>query len=455
MINMNKYKCLSVVLLHLLLSAAVATAFDWGGSITNASEFRSVAEDSEEDAFFQSNSISLYLRTPLGARTDFIAEGAYTFTTERAVLLNLRSMHMTRTVEPESGPRQFGTRLGRFNIADPTGEVLNHPVDGIRLRFVYPILELDLTTGYTGFLFAPAANVSMSKLDQTDDEDDELLAPGRLLGKLSANLNEIVLGQSVALAILFQEDLRDPNDPELIEPGVDTADPTRGGLLDTQYAVLSIDGPLAGSFFYTVYGVANTGRTLSFVEDEDTETGQVYEYQPFLAGLFGLSLDYFLPQFLSSRVSLFGRLGTGDSDYSSYTEGNTAGEATMFTPITAAPAGAVLAVEPGNSAHIGVSYSARPFADSNNGWLERLQGELAGYSFFRTAGEGATSVSAVDSDSSESYLGSEIDFSLRARPYSDFGIGLTTGLFVANGDALVEGANETDFIVRIDASLSF
>lgn len=439
----------------LLFLSTAAFAFDWGGSISNSSEYRSQDDISDEDPFFQSNSLSLYLTTPIGERTDFAAEGAYTFTTERAFLLDLRRLHMTRTVEPESGPRQFATRLGRFTAADPTGQVLRHTVDGVRLGFIYPALELELTAGYTGLLFAPTASVSLSKLDQADDEDDDLLAPSRLVGEISATMSELFLGQTVAVALLFQEDLRDPDSEELIQPGVDTADPTRGGLLDTQYGVLSLNGPVATNLFYRLYGVANTGRTLSFVEDEESETGEVYEYKPFLAGLFGLRLDYFMPQILGSRASLFGRLGTGDTDYSSYAEGNSADKATQFTPITAAPAGAVFAVEPGNSAHIGVSYSVRPFTAASSGWLQRLQGELSGYSFFRTAGEGVTSVSAIDSGSSESYLGSEVDFSVRARPYSDFGIGLTTGLFVANSSALVDGANETDFIVRLDASLSF
>lgn len=448
-------KRLSLFAIFLLLSASAATAFDWGGSLTNSSEYKTQDESSDEDEFFQSNSLSLYLTTQLGRRTELAAEGAYTYTTERPALFDVRSLHMTRTVEPETGPRQFATRLGRFNASDPTGEVLRHTLDGVSLQFIYPDLELALTAGYTGLLFAPTANVSMSKLDQADDEDDELLAPGRLVGEIEAALPELFLRQNLALAVLFQEDLRDPNSEDLLEPGVDTSDPTRGGLVDTQYAVLSLDGPLGGSFFYTLYGIANTGRTLSFVEDEDTETGQAYEYKPFLAGLFGLRLDYFIPQFLSSRASLFGRLGTGDSDYSSYTEGNTEENATLFTPITPSTAGAVFGVEPGNSAHIGLSYSVRPFTGSPSGWLKRLQTELSGYSFFRTAGEGVTSVSAIDSGSSESYLGSEVDFSIRMRPYSDFGIGLTTGLFVANANALVEGANETDFLVRLDASLSF
>ncbi len=445
----------ALLLLLFLLSASLVYAFDWGGSLTNSSQFETQPEDSDEDEFYQENTLSFYLNTPVGQNSEFSADAAYTYSTERAFLLHLRQAHLTRIVQPESAISQFRTRIGRFNAADPTGEVLRHPLDGVRLGFGWPGLELDLTAGYTGLLQQPVGSVSLSKLDQEDDDEEVIFAPARLIGQIHASMPELFLGQSIDVALLFQEDLRDPDDNDLIDPGVDTAEPTRGGLVDTQYAVLSFNGPIQGNLYYTVYGIANTGRTLSFVEDDDSATGQAYEYKPFLAGLFGLKLDYFLPQFFSSRASLFGRLGTGDDDYNSYTEGNTDGKANLFTPITASTAGQVFGIEPGNSAHIGVSYSVQPFTDSPSGWLKRLQGELSGYSFFRTAGEGVTSVSAVDSGTSESYLGSEIDFAVRARPYSDFGIGLTTGLFFANSSAMFDEANDVDWMVRLDASLSF
>lgn len=446
---------LSLLLLLLFLSGDLLFSLDWGGSITNSTQYETQEEESDEDEFYQENTLSLYLSAPIGANSEFAADAAYTYSTDRAFLLELRQAHLTRSVEPQAGPRQFQTRVGRFNSADPTGEVLRHTLDGIRLGFSFPALDLELTAGYTGFLLQPSASVSLSKLDQADDEEDEFFAPSRLIGQIAASMPELFLGQNLEVALLFQEDLRNPDSGKLVKPGEDTLQPTQGGLVDTQYAVLSVNGPIRSALFYTIYGVANTGRTLSFVEDEDSATGEVYEYRPFLAGLFGLQLDYFMPEVLSSRVSLFGRLGTGDDDYSSYTEGNTDGKATHFTPITALSAGEVFGIEPGNSAHLGVSYSVRPFTASPNGWLKRLQGELSAFSFFRTAGEGVTSVSAVDSGTDEAYLGSEFDFSLRARPYSDFGIGLTTGLFVANSSALFDEANAVDFLVRLDASLSF
>lgn len=443
------------LLLLLFLSGSLLYALDWGGSVTNSTQYESQEDDSEEEEFYQENTLSLYVSTPVGSNSELSADAAYTYSTDRLFLLELRQAHFTRSVQPDNGPLRFDARVGRFNSADPTGQVLRHTLDGARLGFYFGTLDLELTAGYTGFLLQPSANVSLSKLDQAEDEDEAFFAPSRLVGQLSASMPELFLGQSLEMAILFQEDLRDPDSEDLIEPGEDTLQPTQGGLVDTQYAVVSLNGPITGGLFYTFYGVANTGRTLSFVEEDESDTGEVYEYRPFLAGLFGARLDYFMPNVLSSRASLFGRLGTGDDDYTSYTEGNSDGKATHFTPITAIAAGALFGIEPGNSAHVGVSYSVRPFAASPRGWLKRLQGEFTAYSFFRTVGSGVTSVSAVDSGTDEAYLGSEFDFALRARPYSDFGIGLTTGLFVANSDALFDEANEIDFLVRLDASLSF
>ncbi|MFW6250547.1 MAG: hypothetical protein ACOC47_05520 [Alkalispirochaetaceae bacterium] len=453
--NRRSLSALSLPLLFMLVPLTAVGAFEWGGSVTNTSQYETQEDSSEEDEFFQSNTLAFFLETPLGESSEFAADAAYTYSTDRAFLLDLRQAHLTRQVQPESGPTLFATRVGRFRSSDPTGEVLSHTMDGLRLTITYPELDLELTAGYTGLLLQPTARVSLSRLDQEEDEADELLAPSRLIGQIRARMPDLFLGQSLEVALLFQEDLRDPNSEDLIEPGADTADPTRGGLVDTQYALLAVNGPILGNLFYNLYGVANTGRTLSFVEDESSATGQLYEYKPFLAGLFGLRFDYFMPEILSSRASLFGRLGTGDEDYGSYTEGNSEGTANLFTPITPRATGEVLGIEAGNSAHIGVSYSMRPFTDSAGDWLKRLQGEVTAYSYFRTIGEGVTSVGAIDSATEEPYLGSEINLAVRARPYSDFGIGVTTGVLFANEAALVDDARETDFLVRLDASLSF
>jgi hypothetical protein len=96
----------------------------------------------------------------------------------------------------------------------------------------------------------------------------------------------------------------------------------------------------------------------------------------------------------------------------------------------------------------------KPLSGSD-GVLNSLQTRAVLYSFFRSAGSGVVSVSEVDPDTDGTYLGSEVDLDIRWRPFSDLGLGLTTGFMFANDDVLVDGSNSFDYRVRLSASLSF
>jgi hypothetical protein len=76
-------------------------------------------------------------------------------------------------------------------------------------------------------------------------------------------------------------------------------------------------------------------------------------------------------------------------------------------------------------------------------------------SFFRPSGEGAVSVSDVDAATSGAYLGTEVDVAVRLRPFSDLGVGVSAGFLFANEDVLVASADAFQYVVRLDASLSF
>lgn len=452
-----------LVALLALTTPIRAFAFEWGGSLSSTSTVQSVPKNSDDDTFLNSERLVLYLTTGIGTQWEFVSQLAGIYDSEPVLAADLEKLYFqrNRVFEPDSiqpsGLVGMKTRYGRFLMSEPTGLVMSHAVDGAAVVLDYVGFELFTGLGYTGLINKEFSRVSMSLSDSLDGEDDDIyFGPARLLGTVRLSLPEIFLDQTIDLAFVFQDDLRNPDDVvEVDAEPIDVEEP--GGLVDTQYGVLQIGGPIGvvPGLFYSVAYVLNLGQTLSLVEDDAADTGQSYQYRPFRGHLVSGSIDYFIPEFLSSVVSLGTTFSSGDSDYTTFTEGNTDGPATQFLAITPGGSGLVYGLEPGNSTVTELSYSIKPLAGVGVDALSSLQTEVSYYSFFRSVGEGPVSVSDVDPEEDGAYLGSEIDLALRLRPFSDFGIGVSGGMFFANSAVTYDDANSSDWIVRLNASLSF
>ncbi|MFW5694968.1 MAG: hypothetical protein ACOCYB_07350 [Alkalispirochaeta sp.] len=463
--------CITVLLATVITVGAFgqAAALDWGGSLTSTNTVQSVSEGSDDEPFVNTERLVLYLTAPLGERWEFVSQAAATFNSEPVFavdaekfyvrnVINFTDDDIERTVEQRGGLIQLGTRFGRFNLADPTGQVMSHTVDGVNVSISGVSSEIEIGVGYTGLLNKEFSQVSMSQQDSADaDDTDVYFGPPRLLGRGTVAFPELVAGQNVSLGFAFQQDLRDPD--SVIQEGATQAQAQEsaavGGLLDTQYAILTMDGPIPGvsSLFYSLSYVFNSGRTIGLLPDDEGDD-DAYQYKPIVGHLVDGTVQYFIPNFYSSVASVGAVYSSGDSDYASFTEGNSAGTATMFTAVTPAARGAVFGLQSGNSTVGEVSYSMKPFSASD-GILDSLQTRAVLYTFFRSAGSGAVSVSDVDANADGMYLGSEIDLDIRWRPLSDVGLGLTTGFLFANDDVRVDGTNSFDYRVRLSASLSF
>jgi len=454
-----------VATLLVLFGIASVPAFEWGGSISTTNTFRSVTETSEDDEFVNGEKLILYLTSDLGPNWEFVGQLGASYDSEEPLFAAdiekvyfQRNRAFTPENEQPAGLVGMTTRYGRFLISEPTGRVMSHTIDGAALILNYVGFEFYAGAGYTGLINKEFSRVSMSLQDSTDQEDDDIyFGPRRLLGQLRVSMPEVLLKQNVAVAFVVQEDMRNPDQVVEVDtpPGeADTDDP--GGLLDTQYGIVAIDGPLVlpGLFYNAAYAL-NTGRTLSLVEDEKSDSGESYQYQPFLGHMVNGQVQYFLPRFMSSVFTVGATFTTGDTDYTSFTEGNTEGSATQFTAVTPGSTGLVFALQPGNSTTTEVSYSAKPLEGIGVEALSSLQTEVSYYAFFRSTGEGYVSVADVNADEDGSYLGSEVDLAIRLRPFSDFGIGLSGGMFFANDSVMFDDANRTDWIARLTASLSF
>lgn len=464
--RIGRVLCLGAAVSALLAGTAAALPLDVGGSITSISTFQTRPDGSDEPMLTNSERLTLYLNTPLGSSLSLETQVAGRLDANPFLVAgDVERFYLQRVRMPEQGSlSEFVTRMGRLTITDPGGLVVRHPVDGLALILRYPLVEFGMSGGYTGFVNKEFSRVSMSLYDSLDSEDDDVyFGPARLIGQARLALRNVVFGQSLSAAFIFQQDLRDPE--KVVQVGEERAqilaeEREPGGLLNTQYVLALVDGAIPsgaipGQLFHEVAYVLNLGSTLSEVEDDTVQSGASFQYRPVRGHLVRLKLSYFLQEYKNSSAGLGFTYSSGDSSYRSFTEGNRSDVSNMFIPVTASSSGTVFGVNHGNSTVLEVFYSLMPFGGDGNPFLDSFQLQAAWYSFFRSAGTGAVSSSSIDPASDTTYLGSEVDLAFRFRPFSDFGFGLSTGVFFAHGDALVDGANSVDFLARLDASLSF
>ena len=424
-----------------LIALTPAVAFDWGGYLDNTTGLASAPVGAENETLFvQSTSLALWADVALG-NWDLEAQGMYNFTLAVPVLFDLNSFTLgTDVIASEAGATTFGFSMGRDRYADSVGYLLNHPLDGVKININQPRSSFRFGLGTTALLQRPTNRVVLGTLDILDLSDGtRFFASPRLIGTFDYRILEAIGTQHLTFGVTINEDLRAAD--QLTEPGTEIEDPTAGGLVDTQYASVSLSGPIIPNLYQTFYYTLNAGSELEYVADDASTTGSWYQYQSFLAHMAGLEVTYFLPQVLNSRARLFGQWSTGDTTW-----------ADAFVPLSPSTYSDVFTLQPGNSAHLGVSYSLRPLAVID---LDILQAELRAVTYFRTSGTGEVSEPAVDPASSGAYVGSDINLILTAVPFSDLRVVLKGGLFVPNGDVMSPDNENVDYQVTLQGVLRF
>ncbi|MCK5198114.1 MAG: hypothetical protein KAR21_07175, partial [Spirochaetales bacterium] len=304
--------------------------------------------------------------------------------------------------------------------------------------------------GYTSVLSHESSNIEMTAGDQNgvyfNNFFDDFAQP-RIVGGVGAFFPDLYLHQDLKAGVWAQIDRR--IDSNLIR--VDSPVPSGlGGKLDTQYFGLVLSGPLVSSLFYDSFAWLGTGRTLSYIDN-------TYSYEPIVSFLGSLGLRYYMKDFLYSRISFRFLYASGDDDYtSSFTEGNTEGNATNFIPISKKSMALVFSPQLGNILFTQISYSLKPFSNSGNRALKNIQLELTDINFFRST-TGQISESGINPSSTSLYLGTEIDGTVNFRPFSDLGVSLTGGVFIpANGeDEAFLDSRDVEYLGRLGLSFSF
>lgn len=427
----------------LVLLAATVGAFDWGGYLDNTTGYASPPPGGEAiDGLIQRLEGGLWLEQPLGEWT-LDAQGILRWTPADApkLLADLDRLTLSADViATEAGAATFGFTAGRSRYTDATGHVLGHTLDGVKVVLNRQRSSFRFAAGTTALVQKPANEIVLSRLDAIDlSVATKRFAPPRLIADLQYRMLELFAGQHLTVAATVQEDLR-PKD-ELTAVGTEIADPAAGGRFDTQYVTLKSSGPIGPGLFQTTYYTLNSGRRLAYVEDADSGTGFSYQYRPLLAHMAGLELSWFLPEALNSRARLFTQFTTGESDWSD-----------AFVPLSPSSYSDIFALQPGNSAHLGVSYSLRPLAALGS---DVLQTELKIVNYFRSTGSGSVSEPAVDPSSTGAFVGSDINLVLTAVPFSDLRLVLKGGLFVPNASVMSADNKTVDYQTTLQGVLRF
>ncbi len=303
----------------------------------------------------------------------------------------------------------FRQRIGRFTVSEPTGLVFSSRVDGIAFDIDMPNIDIRLAAGYTGLIGVHNSNVAMSFPDLVERASaDTWFGPPRIVLHTGIGLPEIIGRQSVTVGAVAQFDRRVSDDATPPEE-----------LLDSQYAYVKVDGPIAGGLYYDA-SVAGMLKQLDRPE-EDLELGY---------GLAGrMRARYFLGVNDRHVVTLEARYGSGE-----------VGAFDRYTPISTPSLGLLKSYSGGDLLLGMLDYSVRPFVRSPRRGARSLQLSVYGSPAFR-----------ADPTADDGYRGTEAGGRVTARPFSDLGARVWAGGFFpepASGD-------DPEFIGRLELSMRY
>ena len=478
---MHKNHFLSLLSLVFVLSSVFSqvpeqTLFDFGGTLDSATGFDLKVNSSgsvTSAAFSETLSTSIWTAAEFSDGLTLLGKGSVTviFSPDSSgsiavkYNLGLKELRFNGLILPQTGEQSsFAFTLGRINVRDATGWVLSQTLDGVSFNVGFPGLSVNVFSGFTGLLFSSQVGVAMTLADVgtivKSSSDPLTLAPPRLISGINLVIPEFLLRQDFSLVLLYQYDFRGYGKEawpvysvggtltSLKNEGDSVADAQIGGRLSSGYLGAALSGPIILPFYYDAVAFLSYGSTLSFISESSSYV------QSELIGWFGkIGLNALFPEVLFSRLEINAIFSSGDVDYTSFFEGNTSGQATMFIPINQPPISLIYGAQLGNLAATGITYSLLPFSSGDTGILRNLQAMLKASAFWRLT-QGAIFDSGIDEGSTSPYLGTEVNLILNFRPLSDLGVSLTNGVFLPQGSAYDLSQKSSKYVARLTLSFS-
>jgi hypothetical protein len=304
--------------------------------------------------------------------------------------------------------------LGRYQLTEPTGLIVNQPIDGSNLDFDFGTFDLKIATGYSGLVMRSTTNLIMSEADQ---QSEAWLGSPRFFGSVESSV-PLPAGHTLTFNALAQQDMTPTS--KLISEWSTTQQTDKGGRVDTQYLTLKADGPLADKLFYSAFATFEAGSTLSLLT---VSTGNyLYQYEPITALLGGLEATWYIPSLMSAAFSARALFASGDGDYASAIEGNTKGNATMFIPVNVTTLGTVFNPALSNLGYYELNGSVKPI----DGQQFVVGSKLLG---FHRLVAGVVNATGVLSNG-PIWMGEELDLYSSWQPYSDLSLTASVGAFL-------------------------
>ena len=218
-------KKLSTIIILLFFIFGILYGLDFGGNIKDTS----ILSYSDELGDYRESNLSLWLITDFGDEIKFFSQGSYTYSTVTPYMFELDFLNIRSETSS-----LFSYTVGRLWTSDFSGYIFNHTMDGITTELNFPTAVLSMSAGYTGLLFKDSSSVLISKADQSDSLNSEVLfAAPRIIGGLELLLPELFMTQDLNLSFWMQMDLR--SESELLSEGPQLQSSTKGGKLHTQY----------------------------------------------------------------------------------------------------------------------------------------------------------------------------------------------------------------------------
>jgi hypothetical protein len=407
-----------ILALFLLAAASSASAVDFGIQAANTTDDESTTGT---NLFYQENSLSAWLSTPLGDWTKFSASGSYTFKATVSdgtttidpfrYAFDLERLSIEGSYPDVAGPSSILAILaGRTECADPTGLIFAQRTDGAMATLYYPHYSVSLQASYLGLQPKAVATNVISEDDQIDAADSDVhTAPPRFEGMTSANFNELFWRQDLTLFILGQFDMR--------------KNPINK--VNTQYFGFSLKGPVFSGLYWG-----------SFATLENIMTSKGGASANYLSYMAGGNIRIFYPPLLGFNAQVDIVAASGKT-----------GSFETFRPITSNPLGVAFAASASN-----ILYADGLFFVKLG---DTVQFGPRGAVYYRISTE-ALNIYGFSETSKDLYLGYEAGATIRWRPIADFGLTGTGAVFIPNtaSGGTFESSTKPYFKLQVKATFS-
>ncbi len=154
-------KKLALTVSALLISAGLASAFEWGGKFSNTTAFSGKPSDSLK--LNQTDNLDMWLKVPLSKdnATYITAEAFYQFKYDGAEtspndITNTIDLSLLKfvTTKQFAQKRMLSFSAGRFALSDATYLIFSQVCDGAMVKYTSNMLDASVYGGYTGLVNA-------------------------------------------------------------------------------------------------------------------------------------------------------------------------------------------------------------------------------------------------------------------------------------------------------------